>query len=76
MDTEEKKVRIFLNGLRPPIHDQLVVLMLTDYRDVVNRALVIERCLDDRLRRSERLGGGRPQGGGGFVKKQKVQGGQ
>ena len=30
VDTEEKKVRRFLKGLRPPIHDQLVVLMLTE----------------------------------------------
>ena len=47
VDTEEKKVRRFLKGLRPPIHDQLVVLMLTEYRDVVNRDLVVERCLVD-----------------------------
>ena len=75
VDTEEKKVRRFLGGLKPPIHHQLVVLMLTEYRDVVNRALVVERCLDDRLKRNERMGGGRPQGRGGFMKKQKVQGG-
>ena len=59
VDTEEKKVRRFLGGLKPPIHDQLVVLMLTEYGDVVNRALVVERCLDDRLKRNERMGGGR-----------------
>ena len=80
VDTEEKKVRRFLRGLRPPIHDQLVVLMLTEYRDVVNRALVIERCFVERQRlferRNEKRGGVRPQGGGGFVKKKKVQGGQ
>ena len=80
MDTEEKKVRRFLRGLRPPIHDQLVVLMLSEYKDVVNRALVVERCFDDRQRmyerRNEKRGGVRPQGGGGFVKKQKVQSGQ
>ena len=58
--------------MKPPIHDQLVVLMLTEYGDVVSRALVVERCLDDRLKR---MGGGRPQGRGGFMKKQKVQGG-
>ena len=75
VDTEEKKVRRFLRGLRPPIHDQLMVLMLTEYRDVVNRAFVVERCFDDRQRRNEKMGGVRPQGGGGFVKKQKVQGG-
>ena len=42
VDMEEKKVRRFLKGLRPPIHDQLVVLMFTEYRDVVNRALIVE----------------------------------
>ena len=47
VDTEEKKVRRFMRGLRPPIHDQLVVLMLTEYRDVPNKALVVERCFDE-----------------------------
>ena len=80
VDTEEKKVRRFLRGLRPPIHDQLVVLMLTEYRDVVNITLVVERCFEDRQRmyerRNEKRGGVRPQGGGGFIKMQKVQVGQ
>ena len=80
VDMEEKKVRRFLKGLRPPIHDQLVVLMLTEYRDVVNRDLVVERCLVDLQRviewRNEKRGGARPQGGDGFLKKQKVQVGQ
>ena len=40
VDTEEKKVRRFLGGLKPPIHNQLVVLMLTEYGDVVNRVLL------------------------------------
>ena len=75
-DMEEKKVRRFLRGLRPPIHDQLVVLMLTEYRDVVDRALIVERCFDDRqrmyARRNEKRSGIRPQGSGGFIKKQKV----
>ena len=48
VDTKEKKVRRFLRGLRPPINDQLVVLMLTEYKDVVNRALIVERCFDNR----------------------------
>ena len=47
VNTEKKKVRKFLKGLRPPIHDQLVVLMLTEYRDVVNKAFLVERCLVD-----------------------------
>ena len=80
VDTKEKKVRNFLKGLKPPIHDQLVVLMLTEYRDVVNRAFVVERCLVDRQRarewRNEKRGGVKSQGGDGFHKKQKVQVGQ
>ena len=54
--------------------------MFTEYRDVVNRDFVVERCLVDRQRvnewRNEKKGGARPHGGDGFLKKQKVQVGQ
>ena len=52
------------------------MLMLTQYRDAVNRMLVIERGLDERQKIFDRTnvkrGGDRPQGGGGYFKKQKV----
>jgi hypothetical protein len=76
VDSEEKKVSRFLRGLRPNIQSQLVMLMLTEYRDAVNRALVVERSLDECQRMSERnngkRGGDRSQGSGAsFSKKQK-----
>ena len=73
MNTEEKKVSKFLRGLRPNIQSQLVMLMLTEYRDAVKRALVVERSLDERQkmykRNNGKRGGDRPQGSGGFFKK-------
>ena len=75
VDTKEKKVRRFLKGLRPIIQNQLAFLTLTEYRAIVNRALVVERGLDDRQwmfeMRTGKRGGDNPQGGGGFIKKQK-----
>ena len=75
VDTEEKKVSRFLRGLRPNIQSQLIVLMLTEYRDAVNKVLVVERSLDERQKMYERnsgkRGGDRPHGSGGFFKKQK-----
>ena len=41
--TEGKKVRRFSRGLRPANQTLLAVLKLTDYRDVVDRALIMER---------------------------------
>ena len=59
VDTEEKKVSRFLRGLRPNIQSQLIVLMLTKYHDAVNRALVIERSLDEHQKMYERNNGKR-----------------
>ena len=77
VDTEEKKVSRFLRGLRPNIQSQLIMLMLTEYSDAVNRALLVERSLDERQRMFERnngkRSGDRSQGSGDdFPKKQKV----
>ena len=47
VDTEEKKVSRFLRGLRPNIQSQLIMLMLTEYSDAVNRALLVKRSLDE-----------------------------
>ena len=76
VDTDEKKVSRFLRGLRPNIQSQLIMLMLTDYGDAVNRALLVERSLDERQRMYERSDSkrtsDRAQGSGGsFFKKQK-----
>ena len=48
VDTDEKKVRRFLCGLRPTTHTMLVVMKLTEYRDVVDRALIMKRGFIER----------------------------
>ena len=72
VDSEEKKVKRFVRGLRPTIQSQLMVLMLTQYRDAVNRALVVEQGIDERQRFVDRSSGKRsgdkPQRSGGFKK--------
>ena len=77
VDSEAKKVYRFVRGLRPTIQSQLTVLMLTQYRDAVNRALVVERGLDERQRFMERSGGkrnsDRPGSSGTFKKRKNVE---
>ena len=43
VDTKEKKVWQFTQGLRPTFQSLLAVLKLEGYRDVVERALIMER---------------------------------
>ena len=73
VDTEEKKVSRFLRGLRPNIQSQLIMLMLTEYSDAVNQALLVERSLDERQKIFERSNGkrsgdGPPRGDETFMK--------
>ena len=58
VDTEEKKVRRFLRGLRPATQTLLAVLKLADYRDVVERALIMERGFIERLSEKKTTSGG------------------
>ena len=75
VDTEEKKVSRFLRGLRPNIQSQLIMLMLTEYSDAVNLALLVERSLDEGQKIFERSNGkrsdDRPPGRDETFKKQK-----
>ena len=76
VDMEEKKVSRFLRGLRPNIQSQLIMLMLTEYSDAVNRALLVERSLDERQKIFERSKGRRsgeePPRGDETLKKHKI----
>lgn len=47
VDTEEKRCRHFLEGLRPSIRDLLEDLRLTDYVDLVDRAINKEMRLNE-----------------------------
>ena len=48
VDTGEKKVHKFLHGLRPVTWTLLAVMRLTEYRDVVDQALIMERGFIER----------------------------
>ena len=66
VDTEEKKVRQFIRGLRPAFQSMLAVLKLEWYRDVVERALIMERgFLEQQQRQVARRPDGHGAGGSG-----------
>ncbi|RWV94838.1 hypothetical protein GW17_00042586 [Ensete ventricosum] len=46
-DNKTRKIKKFERGLRPVIRSQILALKLPSYADVVERALIIERDLEE-----------------------------
>ena len=47
MSTEANRSKRFEQGLRPVIREKLVALEIRDYGDIVDRAALVERDLED-----------------------------
>ncbi|TXG51790.1 hypothetical protein EZV62_024314 [Acer yangbiense] len=55
---DESKGRRFLDGLHPDIRSKVEVLKLTRYADIVDRALIAERSLEECMKTHEHNNGG------------------
>ena len=51
ISTEANRAKRFEMGLRPAIREKLVALKIRDYRDIVDRAVLVERDIEDSQRR-------------------------
>ena len=51
MSTKANRAKRFEQGLRPIIHEKLVALKIQDYGDIVDRAALMERDIEDSQRR-------------------------
>ena len=51
ISTEANRAKPFEQGLRPAIQEKLVALKIRDYGDMVNRAALVERDIEDSQRR-------------------------
>lgn len=58
---EPTRARKFLDGLRPSVKSKLASFMLTQYADVVNRAIIIEQSDEDYRKIHEYRKRSRPQ---------------
>ena len=45
--TEANRAKCFEQGLRPAIREKLVALKIRDYGDIVDRATLVERDIED-----------------------------
>ena len=51
MSTEANRAKLFEQGLRPVIREKLVALKIRDYGDIMDRAALVERDIEDSQRR-------------------------
>ena len=51
ISTEANRAKLFEQGLRPTIREKLVALKIRDYGDMVDRAALVERDIEDSQRR-------------------------
>ena len=65
ISTEANQAKCFEQGLRPAIREKLVALKIRDYRDMVDRATLVERDIEDSQRRQSWARGGSIRTGAG-----------
>ena len=58
ISTEANRAKHFEQGLRPVIREKLVALKIRDYGDIVDRAALVERDVEDSQRRQSLARGG------------------
>ena len=51
ISTEANQAKSFEQGLRPAIREKLVALKIRDYGDMVDRAALVERDIEDSQQR-------------------------
>ena len=72
ISTEANRAKRFEQGLRPTIREKLVALKIRDYGDMVDRAALVERDIEDSQRRQSWARGGLIRAGAGSSRVQRA----
>lgn len=72
ISTEASRAKRFEQGLRPVIREKLVALKIREYGDLVDRAVIVERDMEDTQRRQSFAKGGPIRTGAGSSEVQRA----